>query len=133
MFSFLQITSAERHLRLRQDGRGGRGRGVGEGVVAVLAIVRGPAGPVRRGRVRRRGAVGGRPGAGTGAAVAGQRREQGVLAKALGLQLQLKVLADLVRESLVLLLQGPLQLSLELQREVSWELGTCTKQNCAKT
>lgn len=40
----------------------------------MLAIVRVPAGPVWRGRVRRRGTVGGRAGAraGTGAAVVGQ-------------------------------------------------------------
>lgn len=81
-----------------------------------MAIVRVPAGPVRRGRVRRRGAVGGRPRAGAGAAVAAQGREQRVLAQAFVLQLQLKVLADLFREPQVLLLQGPLQLGLELQQ-----------------
>lgn len=84
----------------------------------MLAIVCAPADPARRGRVRRRGAVGGRPGAGAGAAVAGQRGEQGVPAEAFVLQLQLEVLADLLREPLVLLVQGPFQLSLELQQEV---------------
>ena len=76
---------------------------------------------MRRGRVRRRGAVGRRPGAGAGAraAVAGQGREEGVLTQAFVLQLQLEVLADLLREPLVLLLQGLLQLSLELQQEVA--------------
>lgn len=76
---------------------------------------------MRRGRVRRRGAVGGRAGAGggAGAAVAGQWREQGVPAEPLVLQLQLEVLADLLREALVLLLQGPIQLGLELPQEVS--------------
>lgn len=82
----------------------------------MLAIVRVPAGAARRGRARRRGAVGGR--AGAGAAVAGQGGEQGVPAEAFVLQLQLEVLADLIRELLVLLVQGPFQLSLELRQEV---------------
>lgn len=90
----------------------------------MTAIFRVPAGPVRRGRARGRGAAGGRPRAGAGAAVAAEGGEQGVLAQAFVLQLQLKVLADLFGEPLVLLLQGPLQLRLELQQGGT---GACLK------
>lgn len=99
VFSFLHvIILTERHLRLRQDGSGGRGRGVGQrGGAIVHAPV--PGAPVGRRREGGRGAVGGRARAraGAGAAVVGQRREQGVLPETFVLELQLKVLADLVR------------------------------------
>lgn len=120
------IILTERHLCLRQDGSG-RGSGIGQWDSAIVhAPVPGAA--IGRRRVRRRGAVGGRarPGAGGRAAVVGQGREQGVLSEAFVLELQLEVLADFLRESLVLLLQFPLQLRLELDHKHQQGINTCT-------
>lgn len=66
-----------------------------------------------------RGAVGGRAraGAGTRTAVVGQWREQGVLLETFALELQLQVLADLLREVPILLLQFPLQLRVKLEED----------------
>lgn len=74
---------------------------------------------VRRGWVGGRGAVGGRAGAGARAwaAVVGQRPVQGVLLETFVLELQLQVLADLLREASMLLLEVPLQLGLKLEEE----------------
>ncbi len=98
-FSFLQvIILTERHLRLWQDGSGGRGSGIGQWGSAIVHVPV-PGAPIGRWRVRGRGAVGGRARAGTGAgaAVIGQGREQGVLSETFVMELQLKVLADFLR------------------------------------
>lgn len=94
VFSFLQvIILTERHLRLRQDRGGGRGRGIGQwGSAIVQAPI--PGASIGRWRVGGRGAVGGRARAGAGAAVIGQRWEEGVLSETFVVELQLQVLAD---------------------------------------
>lgn len=118
VFSYLQITLAKGQLCLRRDSSRGRGRGIGEGGIdTVHAPVPGCA--IGRGRVGGRGAVGGRARARAGAraAVVGQRREQGVLPETFALELQLQVLADLLWEVLILLLQVQLQLRPQLEEE----------------
>lgn len=123
VLAYVQITLTKGQVCVRQSSSGGRGAQGGGDIVHAPV----PGRVVGRRWVGGCGAVGGRARAGAGArtAVVRQRREQRVLLETFALELQLQVLADLLREAPILPLQFPLQLRLKLEedkQEVSSEL-----------